>query len=69
MMPMAATGPGCGGTSPCTTESPAASGNPSRSSGVFVSRARVKTMGTSSTSPTAKNTGMPTMNAMNITAQ
>ena len=60
---------GCGGTSPCTTLSPATIGIPTSTMFVPVRFATVKAMGTSSTNPTSKNTGMPTMNAMTAIAQ
>ena len=60
---------GCGGTMPCTTDKPATSGSPTLSSDVPVCLAMVNTSGISSTNPTWKNTGIPTMNATNMIAQ
>ena len=46
-----AVGPGWGGRKPCVTESDAAMGMPTYTSGRPVEAARVKTMGISSTNP------------------
>ena len=48
---------GCGGTSPCTTLSPATIGMPTNTIDVPVRFATVNAIGTSSTKPTSKNTG------------
>ena len=50
---------GCGGTSPCTTESPATMGRQTRMSEVRVRRATVNAIGMSSTKPTSKKAGRP----------
>src|SRR6476620_3667376 len=60
---------GCGGTSPCTTLRPAAIGMPTNTMFVPVRFATVNAIGTSSTKPTSKNTGIPTMNATVAIAQ
>ena len=52
---------GCGGTSPCTTERPASMGRPTRTSEVPVRRATVNAIGISSTKPTSKKAGKPTI--------
>lgn len=67
--PMAKSGPGCGGTRPCTTDRPANSGMPMRISDTPVRRATMNTSGISSTKPISKNSGMPTRKAANIIAQ
>ena len=54
---------------PCTTDSPATNGIPILTRDAPVRRAMVKTRGMSSTKPTWKNTGMPTMNATTMSAQ
>ena len=56
---MATSGPGCGGTNPCSTESPASAGMPTRSTGCALRRATSSTIGTSRTTPISKNSGMP----------
>ncbi|MNP53436.1 hypothetical protein D3C76_1479140 [compost metagenome] len=60
---------GCGGTSACTTESPATIGSPTIRIDTPTRRAMVKAMGTSSTKPTSKNNGSPTRKAMHTIAQ
>ncbi|MNF99955.1 hypothetical protein D3C84_828740 [compost metagenome] len=67
-MPMASNGPGCGGTRPCTTDSPASSGIPILISDTPERRATMNTSGISRTKPISKNSGMPTRNAANIIA-
>ena len=62
--PMAVSGPGCGGTSPCSTDRPASAGMPTFISDRPVLRATRMTTGTSSTTPTSKNSGRPRMAAM-----
>ena len=52
---------GCGGIRPCTTESPATIGKPISSSDLPVRFATLNAIGISSTKPTSKNTGKPTM--------
>ena len=56
---IAATGPGCGGTRPCSTDSPASAGMPIRSTGVPARRETSSTTGTSRTTPISKNSGKP----------
>ena len=51
---------GCGGSVPWTMESPAISGMPTRIGGRPLRRAAAATMGSISTNPTSKKTGMPT---------
>ena len=53
-IPTAAIAAGCGGTSPCTTDSPATSGIPIVISDTPVSNAIVNTNGINSTNPTWK---------------
>ncbi len=60
---------GCGGTSACTTESPATRGRPTRMREVRVRRATVNAMGIRRTKPTSKKTGKPTMSPAHIMAQ
>ena len=67
--PTASIAAGCGGSIPCTTESPATSGMPILMSDSPVRRAIVNTSGTSRTNPTWKKTGIPTMKATTMMAQ
>ena len=62
--PIAVSGPGCGGTSPCSTESPARAGMPTFISDTPVRRDTMITTGTSSTTPTSKNSGRPRIAAI-----
>ena len=62
--PIAVSGPGCGGTRPCSTDSPASAGMPTFISDSPVRWATRMTTGTSSTTPTSKNSGSPRMAAM-----
>ncbi|GAA4602509.1 hypothetical protein GCM10023107_60600 [Actinoplanes octamycinicus] len=66
---IATSGPGCGGTRPCSTERPASAGMPISSSGTLVRRATSSTIGTSSTTPTSKKSGSPTSAATPAIAQ
>ncbi len=66
---IAASGPGCGGTSACEADKPATSGSPRSSSGSFSRRASVNTIGASRTRPTLKKTGRPTTNATKVRTQ
>ncbi len=65
----ATSGPGCGGTRPCSTERPASAGMPIRISGTLPRRATSSTIGTSSTTPTSKNSGRPSTAAISAIAQ
>ncbi len=67
--PIASSGPGCGGTSPCTTDRPASSGRPILTSDTPVRRATMNTSGATSTKPISKKSGMPTRKAAIIMAQ
>ena len=57
---IAATGPGCGGITPCITERHDNSGIVSMRKGVFVSAVSVSKIGSSNTNPTANQVGNPT---------
>ena len=57
--PIAASGPGCGGTNPCSTESPASVGIAIFISGCPDRWATSRMIGTSSTRPISKNIGSP----------
>ncbi len=61
---MAASGPGCGGMKPCSTDSPASAGMPSRIAGPCERCTASITTGISSTSPISKNIGMPMIAAI-----
>ena len=60
---MAATGPGCGGTSAWSTERPASAGMPTSSTGCLARRATERTTGMRRTTPISKNIGRPMMAA------
>jgi hypothetical protein len=62
--PMAVSGPGCGGTRPCSTDSPASAGMPTFMSDSPVRCATRMTTGTSRTTPTSKNSGRPRIAAI-----
>ena len=66
---IAASGPGCGGTKPCSTDSPASAGMPIASTGTLARAATRSTTGTRSTTPTSKNSGMPIRAATPAIAQ
>ncbi len=64
----ATSGPGCGGTRPCSTERPASAGMPTRISGRLPRRATSSTIGISRTTPTSKNSGRPRTAAISAIA-
>ena len=66
---IAVCGPGCGGTSPWSTERPARAGIPIRISVELVRRATRMTTGTRITTPTSKNSGRPMIAAMRAIPQ
>ncbi len=66
--PIAVSGPGCGGTNACSVESPARAGIPRSTTGALARLAAKSTTGIRMTTPTSKNIGMPTMNAMSAMA-
>ena len=66
--PMAVSGPGCGGTKACSVDRPARAGMPSSTTGDLERRAANSTTGMRMTTPTSKNIGMPTMNAISAMA-
>ena len=66
--PMAVSGPGCGGTNACRVDRPARAGMPSSTTGALARRAAKSTTGMRMTTPTSKNIGMPTMNAISAMA-
>ena len=66
--PIAVSGPGCGGTNACRVERPARAGIPSSTTGALARRAAKSTTGIRMTTPTSKNMGMPTMNAISAIA-
>ncbi|KFI70958.1 hypothetical protein BMIN_1633 [Bifidobacterium minimum] len=66
---MATKGPGCGGMNACNADRPARAGMPRATTGIFARRAARRIIVMSITTPTSKNSGMPTMNALNAIAQ
>jgi hypothetical protein len=66
---IATSGPGCGGTRPCRTDRPASAGMPILISGTSLRRETSSTIGTSRTTPTSKNSGMPMSAATPAMAQ
>lgn len=66
---IATSGPGCGGISPCMTDSPASAGMPIRISEKLPRLATSSTTGISSTMPTSKKIGSPTIPAISTIAQ
>ena len=65
---IAMSGPGCGGTSPCSADKPASAGIPTATTGSLARRATSMTTGISSTMPTSKNSGIPTTKATSAIA-
>ena len=64
----AATGPGCGGSATCAVSSTPATGRPSFTGCSPAVAANANTSGARMMKPTSKNTGMPRMNAAQVTA-
>src|SRR4051794_26866247 len=54
---IATSGPGCGGTNPCSTESPASAGIPTRSTGWLARRGPSSTIGGRRATPISKKNG------------
>ena len=65
---IATSGPGCGGTKACKADKPASAGMPRAITGIFVRRATRRIIGISITTPTSKNSGIPTINALRAMA-
>jgi len=68
-MSIARSGPGCGGTNPCRIDRPARAGMPTFIRDRSSLRATRMTTGTSRTTPTSKNSGIPRMKAISAIIQ
>ena len=66
---IAISGPGCGGTRPCSTDRPASAGMAMRISGIFERWVTRTITGSSSTSPISKNIGRPMITATSVIDQ
>ena len=66
---IAISGPGCGGTRPCSTDSPASAGMAMRISGILERCVTRTITGSSSTRPISKNIGRPMITATSVMDQ